>query len=177
MVQTACSEDGAEKPEAGPPHGEAGPSSWEAGPSSWAAGAESAIRGAAAALCALRCGAAAAGAGATTINCGGAPPPAGELGGADAAAVPPPPRTKWTRRVPHPVLTGHAASFSQAKGAAEGAGGGGFDADGAWAEGLWRCCSAAHVGVSLTALVRPLPPRVAPPLPVLNGHVSSLLPY
>jgi hypothetical protein len=23
---------------------------------------------------------------------------------------PPPPRTKWTRRVPHPVLIGHAAS-------------------------------------------------------------------
>jgi hypothetical protein len=28
--------------------------------------------------------------------------------------VPPPtPRTKWTRRVPHPVLIGHAASLSQ----------------------------------------------------------------
>ena len=26
----------------------------------------------------------------------------------------PPPRTKWTRRVPHPVLIGHAASLSQA---------------------------------------------------------------
>jgi len=26
---------------------------------------------------------------------------------------PPPPRTKWTRRVPHPVLIGHAASLSQ----------------------------------------------------------------
>ena len=25
-----------------------------------------------------------------------------------------PPRTKWTRRVPHPVLIGHAASLSQA---------------------------------------------------------------
>ena len=25
---------------------------------------------------------------------------------------PPPPRTKWTRRVPHPVLTGHAASLT-----------------------------------------------------------------
>jgi hypothetical protein len=24
--------------------------------------------------------------------------------------VAPPPRTKWTRRVPHPVLIGHAAS-------------------------------------------------------------------
>jgi hypothetical protein len=28
-------------------------------------------------------------------------------------APPPPPRTKWTRRVPHPVLIGHAASLSQ----------------------------------------------------------------
>ena len=28
-------------------------------------------------------------------------------------ALPPPPRTKWTRRVPHPVLIGHAASLSQ----------------------------------------------------------------
>jgi hypothetical protein len=34
---------------------------------------------------------------------------------ADALAtleVPPPSRTKWTRRVPHPVLTGHAASLT-----------------------------------------------------------------
>ena len=28
-------------------------------------------------------------------------------------AVPPPSRTNWTRRVPHPVLIGHAASLSQ----------------------------------------------------------------
>jgi hypothetical protein len=28
---------------------------------------------------------------------------------------PPPSRTKWTRRVPHPVLIGHAASLSQVK--------------------------------------------------------------
>jgi hypothetical protein len=26
--------------------------------------------------------------------------------------TPPPPRTKWTRRVPHPVLIGHAASLT-----------------------------------------------------------------
>ena len=26
--------------------------------------------------------------------------------------VPPPSRTKWTRRVPHPVLIGHAASLT-----------------------------------------------------------------
>jgi hypothetical protein len=25
----------------------------------------------------------------------------------------PPPRTKWTRRVPHPVLIGHAASLQE----------------------------------------------------------------
>jgi len=31
---------------------------------------------------------------------------------------PPPPGTKWTRRVPHPVLIGHAASLSQAVAAA-----------------------------------------------------------
>ena len=30
-------------------------------------------------------------------------------------ASPLPPRTKWTRRVPHPVLIGHAASLSQVK--------------------------------------------------------------
>ena len=28
------------------------------------------------------------------------------------APPPPPPRTKWTRRVPHPVLIGHAASLT-----------------------------------------------------------------
>ena len=28
------------------------------------------------------------------------------------AEVPPPPRTNWTRRVPHPVLIGHAASLT-----------------------------------------------------------------
>ena len=31
---------------------------------------------------------------------------------------PPPPRNEWTRRVPHPVLVGHAASLPQAAGAA-----------------------------------------------------------
>jgi len=42
----------------------------------------------------------------------GAPAAPGALG-VDAPAVlsPPPPRTKWTRRVPHPVLIGHAASL------------------------------------------------------------------
>ena len=31
------------------------------------------------------------------------------------AAPRPPSRTKWTRRVPHPVLIGHAASLSQVR--------------------------------------------------------------
>ena len=34
-------------------------------------------------------------------------PPAEEV-----SPPPPPPRTKWTRRVPHPVLIGHAASLT-----------------------------------------------------------------
>ena len=35
------------------------------------------------------------------------------LRGARGSAPPPPPsRTKWTRRVPHPVLIGHAASLT-----------------------------------------------------------------
>ena len=34
------------------------------------------------------------------------------LGVAEAKVAPPPPRTKWTRRVPHPVLIGHAASLT-----------------------------------------------------------------
>ena len=51
----------------------------------------------------------------------GAPTPATRSGtqGAPRGAAPPPPpppapppRTKWTRRVPHPVLTGHAASLT-----------------------------------------------------------------
>ena len=34
-------------------------------------------------------------------------------GGVEEVALPPPPsRTKWTRRVPHPVLIGHAASLA-----------------------------------------------------------------
>jgi flagellar biosynthesis GTPase FlhF len=42
----------------------------------------------------------------------------GAAGGAaaDGGTPPPSPRTKWTRRVPHPVLIGHAASLSQAEG-------------------------------------------------------------
>ena len=35
------------------------------------------------------------------------------MGGGLPPPPPPPSRTKWTRRVPHPVLIGHAASLSQ----------------------------------------------------------------
>ena len=34
------------------------------------------------------------------------------FGTANHGNAPPPPRTKWTRRVPHPVLIGHAASIT-----------------------------------------------------------------
>ena len=37
----------------------------------------------------------------------------GKVIGTRADPPPPPPRTKWTRRVPHPVLIGHAASLTQ----------------------------------------------------------------
>ena len=33
------------------------------------------------------------------------------LGTIEMVSPPPPSRTKWTRRVPHPVLIGHAASL------------------------------------------------------------------
>ena len=39
------------------------------------------------------------------------PLPCRRVGG--GGTPPPPPRTEWTRRVPHPVLIGHAASLSQ----------------------------------------------------------------
>ena len=41
----------------------------------------------------------------------GAAPP-GRRGARHRPPPPPPPRTKWTRRVPHPVLIGHAASLT-----------------------------------------------------------------
>ena len=37
------------------------------------------------------------------------------LGARGRGRAPPPPRTKWTRRVPHPVLIGHAASLPQVR--------------------------------------------------------------
>ena len=37
---------------------------------------------------------------------------AGGVRRAHEAVLPPPPRTKWTRRVPHPILIGHAAPLT-----------------------------------------------------------------
>jgi hypothetical protein len=42
----------------------------------------------------------------------GRTPRAAAGAGAPLTGRPPPPRTKWTRRVPHPVLIGHAASLT-----------------------------------------------------------------
>jgi hypothetical protein len=49
------------------------------------------------------------------------PTSAGRWMGRDARP-PPPSRTKWTRRVPHPVLIGHAASLTPSDLKGEGAG-------------------------------------------------------
>jgi len=38
-----------------------------------------------------------------------------DAGAGEPPSPPPPSRTKWTRRVPHPVLIGHAASLSQVR--------------------------------------------------------------
>ena len=86
---------------------------------------------------------------------------------AQSVQTPPPCRTKWTRRVPHPVLIGHAASLSQVQ--LRGAGLGAYDSSAAGRAGP-------------TACEAPLPPprtkwtrRV--PQPVLIGHAASLLLY
>ena len=71
-----------------------------------------------------------------------------------AVPPPPPPRPKWTRRVPHPVLTGHVSSLGQVRAACERR----FtEAVGGGALARWQA-----------------PPR---PSPVLTGHVSSFSPY
>jgi hypothetical protein len=41
--------------------------------------------------------------------------PGHNAGGGETAPPPPPPRTKWKRRVPHPVLIGHAAPLTGAQ--------------------------------------------------------------
>ena len=108
---------------------------------------------------------------------------------------PPPllPRTRWTRRVPHPVLIGHAACLVQVGDTCVTG-----DASGALSLHRFPCLNAgaaasrvyrAHAGgVARVVFTRGdrhvvsgglsdhvlTPP---PAIPVLNGHVSSLLPY
>ena len=102
------------------------------------------------------------------------PAAAGAAGAAGAAAAggrppPPPPRTKWTRRVPHPVLIGHAASLTRT--------------DGGRAARLELHAAPPREVDATAALVGALgspgaAAQVPSPLPpVLTGHVSSLLPY
>ena len=66
---------------------------------------------------------------------------------------PPPSRTKWTRRVPHPVLIGHAASLTQVGGGRRTPGGGAGPAE--------RESVLAAPGARLTAPA--LQPGLAPP--------------
>ena len=108
-----------------------------------------------------------------------------------ARAPPPPSRTKWTRRVPHPVLIGHAASFSQvARGEAS-------DRADVWALGITAVEAAAGrpphadkpparalaqiaAGPPPALSSPPPPPRTKwtrrVPHPVLIGHAASLTP-
>jgi hypothetical protein len=82
------------------------------------------------------------------------------------------PRTKWTRRVPHPVLIGHAASLSQvtkflvynARKRQEG---------GDRAETYFHRTACVAGVEDMRFLVPACPP---PPL-VLSGHAASLTPY
>jgi hypothetical protein len=100
-----------------------------------------------------------------------------------AAPPPPPPRTKWTRRVPHPVLIGHAASLSlqvigDAAAAlasfAQGGAGGGAPLALSLRQQLRiarraaRCAPRAPPRTNRTRRV---------PHPVLIGHAASLTPY
>ena len=119
-----------------------------------------------------------------------------------AYGVSPPPRTKWTRRVPHPVLIGHAAALSQVSSAAAdaflaerrdavlvfaagNAGGGGAGTVGAPANAknvlavgatLAGAAAAARVQEQGEALgdAAEVPP---PPPLVLSGHAASFTPY
>ena len=79
---------------------------------------------------------------------------------------PPPSRTNWTRRVPHPVLIGHAASLLQVH-----------------YLGFPSTIGATYIDYIIGDPVLPPPPpyrtkwtrRV--PHPVLIGHAASLTPY
>ena len=104
---------------------------------------------------------------------------------------PPPSRTKWTRRVPHPVLIGHAASLARCNASHDatcqpcapcpiGAArlGCADDAPGACAalpEGLGQRNVLGSAPTAAGALEVPTAP---PPSPlVLSGHAASLTPY
>ena len=102
--------------------------------------------------------------------------------GADCGAgrcAPPPPRTKWTRRVPHPVLIGHAASLSQTvvRDAAQR----GLRAHDAKRPGLLHTHSRDLGGLGGVAALAASDQAAAssppPPPLVLSGHAASLTPY
>jgi hypothetical protein len=123
------------------------------------------------------------------------------------APPPPPPRTKWTRRIPHPVLIGHAASLSQVfadttDAVQRGGCTGGRKATDVRIESPGRAVWVGRgraeqargalfgpdpSGVAVTMTARrfvappPFPPRTKwtrrVPHPVLIGHAASLTPY
>ena len=89
---------------------------------------------------------------------------------------PPPSRTKWTRRVPHPVLTGHEAGAGGPVDAPAGVDRPRQDAaparllhDGRRGGDSPPDAQAAHEGVGQGG--------APPPLPPVSGHVSSIPPY
>ena len=102
--------------------------------------------------------------------------------GAAMRSPPPPPRTKWTRRVPHPVLIGHAASLTSNVEIALAAlrARPGMSSRWLWAgprvvageaEAIWGLLADVHGEFAPGE-----PPPPTPPL-VLSGHAVSLTPY
>ena len=106
----------------------------------------------------------------------------------DKCEVPPPSRTKWTRRVPHPVLIGHAASLARCAATEPTCSSSPSRSRrsvsrpspaGATAASWWSAARAAP-SASASSKVTPPPPlpsrtdwtHLVPP-PVLTGHVSS----
>ena len=122
-----------------------------------------------------------------------APPPAGPPGSrlhalaGGLSPAPPSPRTKWTRRVPHPVLIGHAASLTPYQSARA--------TTRLLTDPRAPCQMLQHpddvarfraecgVGTKLGKVALPPPPsprtkwtrRVPHPVPI--GHAASLTPY
>ena len=95
----------------------------------------------------------------------------GPRAGAQVLAEPPlPPRTKWTRRVPHPVLIGRTASLSQVLAEA-------LDEPRAVVRLLGEMTEAAareaQADFEEDQALAPPPP---PPF-VLSGHAASLTTY